>query len=369
MINTLNTKQDSLLDLPPRFSGAPDTAALNKKIPVELREEAHAIMQKTPQVQNPFEEEINQIDKPIKVDDSKDNYIEAFINNKMVRDVFPGLMIWVNVLGNTSSLLASLMNFNEHSKKLAQTLGSLSTRAFFLSTAVINVIERIYSRNYLSAMGYFNDILIAGLVGQDNAYLARGTASGTYNMANSLSKSVDKDNFVSFEDHLTHTIKAFKKFFGNLLSPNVFQNFLNHKNGMWAIFGGIFSNVGALSWMLSGKVKMPTLVRDIAGVMMDIEQLNPGHLKEGRSSYFYSGVFLALGTVCDWVTKFFSNSKDIFVPLTFILDGVGRHLLRLDQNERELKGVKKTAPVIIRPIEAPLDQSRLAMQNLAGVAA
>lgn len=281
------------------------------------------------------------IDKPNPEKPTKSDYIKAFIDNKMVRDVFPGMMIWVNVLGNTSSLLASVLNFNEHSKKLAQTIGSLSTRAFFLCTAVINVIERIYAKNYLSALGYFNDILIAGLVGQDHAYLARGTASGTYNMANSLATSVGKDNFNSFEDHLTHVLKGYKKFFKNLFSKNVVQNFLNHENGMWAIFGGLFANTGAISWMLSDKVKIPTLIRDAAGVLMDIEQLNPGHLKDGRKNYFWSGIFLAVGTLCDWVTKFFPKSKDTFVPLTFILDGVGRHLLRLDQNERELKEVPK----------------------------
>ena len=88
---------------------------------------------------------------------------------------------------------------------------------------------------------------------------------------------------------------------------------------------------------------MATTIRDIAGIVLDIEQLNPGHLKTGYKNYFWSGIFLAVGTACDWLAKIFPKQKDGFVPLTFILDGIGRHLLRLHQNQEEIE--KQKVPV------------------------
>lgn len=371
MINTLNTKQDSLLDLPPRFSGVADTSASNTRIPSELRDEAHSIMQKLPIEESPPVEETNEsekVDEPD--DDSKDNYIEAFIKNKMVRKVFPDMMNWLNISGNAFSLASSVLGFAEAPKKFAQTIGALSTKSFLIATAVINIVERVYAKNFLSALGYFNDILVASFVGQDHMYLARGTASGTYNMANALSIANNKFKFANIEDHLKHLATGYKNFFANLFSPNVISNFLNSKNAMFAIFGGLFANIGALTWIFSGQDKLATTVRDIAGVVMDVEQLNPGHLKSGYKNYFWSGVTLAVGTMCDWLAKIIPGSKNVFVPLTFIIDGVGRHLLRLHQNQKEIEDHQKKASPVIRPqIIKEKAQARNQMESLAQVAA
>jgi hypothetical protein len=268
----------------------------------------------------------------------RENYIEAFINNPVVTKIFPDIMNWLNISGNALSFVSHAFDFSPALKSFSKTIGSLTTKSFMISTSVINIVERCYAKNFLSAFGYLNDILIAGTVTQDDTYLARGTASGTYNMANSLAMSVKKKNFHSVDDHVSSTIKGFSKFFKNLFSKDLIKNFLNHENGMWAILGGLGANLGALSWLFSGKVQIPTFIRDVAGVMMDIEQLNPGHLREGRKNYFFSGVSLAVGTVADLFTRLTPSYKDLLVPMTFIFDGIGRHLLRLHQNERELKG-------------------------------
>lgn len=280
--------------------------------------------------------ERNAADGNLQVSYKKENYIEAFIHNPVVTKIFPDIMNWLNIGGNALSLATHAFGFSDGAKNVAKKIGSLTTKSFMIANSVINIVERCYSKNFLSALGYLNDIFIAGTVDQDDTYLARGTASGTYNMANSLAMSMGKKKFSSIDDHVTSTFKAYSKFFKNLFSPNVVKNFMNHENGMWAIFGGIFSNIGALSWLFSGKTKIPTLVRDVAGVMMDIEQLNPGHLKAGQKNYFFSGLSLAVGTVADLFTRLTPQFKDMLVPLTFIFDGLGRHLLRLHQNEREL---------------------------------
>lgn len=281
------------------------------------------------------------IEEPKPQERTKDNYIEAFINNKMVTKIFPNTMNWLNISGNIFSLTAHLFGFSDGVRKFAKNLGAICTKAFMVSTSVINIVERCYAKNFLSALGYFNDILIAGTVDQDNTYLARGTASGTYNMANALADSVGKKRFDSIEDHILSTVKSFKKFLNNFFSPNIIGNFLNERNGMWAIFGGIFSNVGALSWMLSNKIKIPTIIRDVAGVMMDIDQLNLRNLRiPFKKNYVISGYNLAVGTILDLCGRIFPKRKDILVPLTFIFDGIGRHFLRLYQNDKELEELR-----------------------------
>ena len=290
---------------------------------------------------SPEQGEHNAVDGDLRGALKKENHIESFIRNPVVTKIFPDIMNGLNVGGNALSLAAHAFGFSDGAKSFAKKIGSFSTKSFMIANSVINIVERCYSKNFLSALGYLNDIFIVGTVEQDDTYLARGTASGTYNMANSLAMSVAKDknkvSFSSVDDHVASTFKAFSKFFKNLFSVNVVKNFLNHENGMWAIFGGIFSNIGALSWLFSGKTKIPTLIRDTAGVLMDIEQLNPGHLQAGRKNYFFSGVSLAVGTIADLFTRLTPQFKDLLVPTTFIFDGIGRHLLRLHQNERELK--------------------------------
>lgn len=273
-----------------------------------------------------------------KGDFKKENYIEAFIKNPVVTKIFPDIMNWLNIGGNTLSFIVNVFNLGESAQNLTKTIASFSTKAFMIATSVINIVERCYAKNFLSALGYLNDIFIASTVKQDDTYLARGSASGTYNMANSLAMSMGKENFNTIDDHVASTAKGLAKFFKNLFSKDIIKNFINHENGMWAIFGGLGANIGTSLWLLSGKTKIPTLIRDICGVMMDIEQLNPGHLKAGRKNYFFSGLSLAIGTISDSLTRFLPKYKDLFVPLTFIFDGIGRHLLRLHQNERELKG-------------------------------
>ncbi|MDA1020000.1 MAG: hypothetical protein O2962_00445 [Cyanobacteria bacterium] len=274
------------------------------------------------------------IAKPVQTD--TDDYMNAFINNKMVRDIVPHLMNLTNIAGNIFSFSSWAFGFNDASKKFAKTVGSLATKSFLVATSVINVVERLHTKNYFSALGYFNDIVIAGTVDQDNTYLARGIASGTYNMANSLNIANDRTGFDSFEDHLQHLVKGFGKFFKNLFSADVAKNFIKSENGMWATIGGLFANVGALSWMFTGKVQIPTFIRDLAGIVMDIEQLNFGHYKAGRKDLFKSGLALVVGTVADWLSKLMPQYKDAFVPLTFIFDGIGKHWLRLHQNEHEM---------------------------------
>lgn len=273
-------------------------------------------------------------DKKVK-DPDKENYFEQFIHNKLVADIFPQVANAVNIGANSFSLLAQFMGLGDGVKKVTKNIAEASVKAFMICNSVTNFVERIYSKNFLMAMGFANDIGIAGLVGLDNLYLARGMASGTYNAAEALNRSRNKDSFKSLDEHVRHVFKALVSLGKNFFSKDILKNFQNSDKAMYASVGGILANLGTGLWMLSGQTKIPTIIRDVGGVMMDVEQLNLGHLRKGHKNYFFSGVALLVGTVADFMQRCMPKYKDIFVPLTFIGDGLGRHLLRLHQNQAQ----------------------------------
>lgn len=265
---------------------------------------------------------------------------QAFVDSKEKRD---GLSHWLNIaniFGNAMMFLtevASKFGFkNKLVNKISQNLANICTKVFFVSTALLTIVECLLSGNYLAAQGYFNDILIACSVKQDDTYVARGTASGTYNLANALCIAQNKHEFKNPTEHFKSMGQGLVAFVKNLFSKNCVQNFGDSKNAMFATFGGLGANLGAISWLLGFNPAIASFVRDVCGILMDVEQLNPGHLKSGKQNYFWSGVNLAIGTVCDYLQRIVPSYKSLFVPLTFIFDGIGRNLLRLHQNEHSL---------------------------------
>jgi len=264
-----------------------------------------------------------------------DDYLLAFINNKLVRKVVPDMINVFNIFANGTGLLGEFVGFHKPAQQAVKHIAGAATKGFMLLNSFINIVERVFSKNYLSAFGYFNDILVASFVSFDNMYLARGFASGTYNIANALTIANKRQNFNSLEDHAQHILKASGKFLNNLFSKNVVKNFLNYENAMFATVGGILSNIGPAMWCLGSPMPLATAFRDVGGVMMDVEQLTPGHLNSGRKHYFWSGASLAAGTVFDFLSRTVKSQKEKFLYLTFIFDGIGRHLLRLHQNTEE----------------------------------
>ena len=71
--------------------------------------------------------EINSaVNKPIV---KEQNYIENFINNKMVSQVFPNIMNWLNIGGNIFSFLTNAFDVNDSIKKVASKLASFATKS------------------------------------------------------------------------------------------------------------------------------------------------------------------------------------------------------------------------------------------------
>jgi mRNA-degrading endonuclease HigB of HigAB toxin-antitoxin module len=318
-----------MIEAPKMVPLGPNLSNIGLERPSHAFESNHEIQDANKNLLNQLHQNVN------KETNTGSDYIKAFIDNKFVNKIFPDILNYFNIGANSLALVSHIFGLGKGVNKFAKRLANMAVKGFNLGNGIINVVERVYTKNYLSALGYFNDILIAGLVDIEHTYLARGTASGTYNLANALNIANKKDNFGSMEEHVSFTFEGLKNLAANVFSKDIIKNFMDSNKAMYASVAGIFANIGALSWMFSGKVKGPTLLRDIAGVMMDVEQLNFGHYKAGRKNFWMSGVSLAIGTICDYLAKYFD--KNLFIPLTFIFDGLGKHLLRLHQNEVEYK--------------------------------
>lgn len=241
----------------------------------------------------------------------------------------------MSIFGNLAAAAAHVFHPSEQVKKYADKLGVVGTKIFLISNGAINVLEQLLKRNYLSCLGYGVDIIVGALCSHSKTYLARGSASGTYTLANSLSVINKKDTFTSFQDHLDHVVLGLKRSWKNF-TKNPFKNLQSSENAMFGVLSGVLTNLGVLSWLTTGNEKIGTLIRDIGGIFMDLEQANPGHLNAGRKFYFASGIGLMGGTVSDFFAKMVPSTKKVLVPLSLMIDGIGRYLLRISQNRNEL---------------------------------
>lgn len=266
--------------------------------------------------------------------------LKAVTENIWFKSHIPEALNVLSIASNGTAAVANMFNFSDAVKDFANGFGKIGAKTFLIINGAINALEYFCKGNFLGALGHFNDIIVGSTAPHDHIYLDRGTASGTYTLANSLAIINNRDQFSSFADHLQHIADGFKKSYQNFFSRDFFKNLANANNAMFGVASGIFCNLGVLTWFLTGKEKLGTAIRDFGGILMDIEQAHPGHLKMGRKYYFMSGLGLLGGTISDFLAKMLPYYKKAFVPLSLCIDGIGRYLLRISHNRNELPQTK-----------------------------
>jgi hypothetical protein len=263
--------------------------------------------------------------------------LQQITDHFVIKKFIPEAANFLSIFGNAASAIAHRYNFSDTVKSFADSFGKFGTKAFLILNGAINMLEYLLKFDLLGAFGHFNDIVVGFFVPQDHTYLDRGTASGTYTLANSLSIINGDDKFKSVGDHFKHILEGLKKTYHNFVSKEIFTNLADSNNAMIGVIASIMTNVGALTWLVTGKEKFATALRDLGGIMIDFEQAHPGHLKNGKKFYFASGLGLIGGTVFDFLSKMLPSHRDTFVPLSLCIDGIGRYLLRMSHNAGELK--------------------------------
>lgn len=249
----------------------------------------------------------------------------------------------MSIFGNGAAVVANMFRLPEAVQNFANSFGKFGTKAFLILNGAINVLEYLLKFDLLGALGHFNDVIIGSTVPHDHIYLDRGTASGTYTLSNSFSIINGNDSFKSPMDHIEQSFKALKKTYHNFMSKDVLKNLADSNNAMLGVVAGILSNFGALTWLVTGREKLATVIRDFGGFLIDLEQAHPGHLKNGKKFYFASGLGLVGGTISDFLAKMLPSYRNALVPLSLCIDGVGRYLLRMSHNRGELS---KLSPVL-----------------------
>ncbi len=280
--------------------------------------------------------------------------LHALTENVWFKSHLPEALNVLSISSNGAAAVANMFNFSNGVRDFANSFGKFGAKTFLIINGAINAIEYFCKGNFLGALGHFNDIIVGSTVPHDHLYLDRGTASGTYTLANSLAIINNRDKFTSFGDHLSHIVEGFKKSYQNFFSKDFFKNLANANNGMFGVASGIFCNLGVLTWFLTNNEKLGTAIRDFGGILMDIEQAHLGHLKMGRKYYFMSGLGLLGGTVSDFLAKMLPYYKKVFVPLSLCIDGIGRYLLRISHNRNELSQTKaESKPELKEPVVQP----------------
>lgn len=270
------------------------------------------------------------------------NILKQITEHFVIKNLIPEAANFLSIFGNAASAFAHIFDSSKAVKNFADSFGKFGTKAFLILNGAINFLEYLLKFDLLGALGHFNDIVVGLFAPQDHTYLDRGTASGTYTLANSLSIINGNDHFNSAGEHFKHIMSGLKKTYHNFVSKDILTNLANSNNAMLGVVAGILTNLGALTWLVTGKEKLGTALRDFGGILIDLEQAHLGHLKNGKKFYFASGLGLIGGTISDFLAKMLPYYRDTFVPLSLCIDGIGRYLLRMSHNRGELK---KKAPM------------------------
>ena len=270
-------------------------------------------------------------------------WLENITEHFAIKNFIPEAANFLSIFGNAASALANIFDWSDSVKSFADGFGKFGTKAFLVLNGAINVLEYLLKCDLLGALGHFNDVIIGLTAEHDHIYLDRGSASGTYTLANSLSIIQGNDNFKSPGHHWGQSLDALKKSYKNIFTKDFFKNLANSDNEMLGVLAGIFCNLGTFTWLTTGKEKLSTIIRDFGGIMIDLEQAHPGHFKNGKKFYFASGIGLIGGTVCDFLAKMLPLYRKAFVPLSLCIDGIGRYLLRMSHNRGELSKAVATS--------------------------
>lgn len=250
---------------------------------------------------------------------------------------------------------------------MATIAGDISSKAFYFLNSHSNFKRRLNVKDYLSALGFFVEMVVTPIVKEVNLFLYRGLAVGLYMFANGVKDAVKKTSFKDFADHAKHVMLAIKKGFG-YLKGGFWKNFKSPDTGLQSMFAGVLLFIGPIVWKLTGNKLLGTSIRNIGALTQDVSQLKPDYIfakgemkskpikklvwlalqkslgikdssKANRPWYFKSGLGYVVGTVFDWIGRLFEalglSKSAVLIPtsLTYIFDGIGAYLLGVSQDK------------------------------------
>ncbi len=261
--------------------------------------------------------------------------IKKIINDPWCNSVLPDVSNMCSVLGNACSALAHVIKVPDNIRVVADAMASFGTKFFLYVNATIKTLEELSRHNYLVALGYFMDNIIATFVPQEHTFLARGVSSGTYHGGLSLNLLNDKIKFQNFSEHSKHLKDSIELLIDKMFYKKSFGHILSSDNAIPGAVGGLLSALGVVVWPLFGK-KAATIVRDIGGVIKAANYANPDNLHNGRKLYFSSGLMQMGAALADFLAGHFSKTRSYMVPISLGLDGFSKYVLRRSVNSGEL---------------------------------
>ena len=262
--------------------------------------------------------------------------LESLVQNTFFKTTIPAIGNTLALAFNLVSSYANSFSKDNKFKDFATKLGSLGNKIFYSVNGSIIFLEQLVKKNYLSAFGNLLEVPLSLGFNQTLLYLVRGLSVGLYTLANSMSILNKKDSFEHFPDHVQSLYKGLKKSIRLLIQDPV-KNILSSETGLLGNIGGLFSISGFLSWFFTNNEKIGGTIRDFGGILMDLEQAKPEHLKNKRPYYFSTGLTYIASTALDLVTRWVPNTKKRLTPIVFALDMIARNFLRVSQNKGELR--------------------------------
>lgn len=276
----------------------------------------------------------------------EDDMLHKFTSNKFFNTFIPDCANYISIIGNTLSAISNMVPMDKWIQDTFKRLGEIGTNIFLHVNGIVNALEQFRQKNVMSGVGYLIDNVIAVLVPQDKQFLAHGFATTGYIGGNSFNSLTGRNTFKDVKEHGQQVSSGLGRAFKMLMKKPI-EGLMSSETGLLAFASAIFMGAGSSLWALTGNENLSASIRNFGGLLNDIEQIKPAHWLNKKYNYFFSGILVTLGTLADWCAKWFPKKKGVFVPLTFLFDGVGRYFLRLAQNSGELT---KTSDKLDAPI-------------------
>jgi len=245
--------------------------------------------------------------------------------------------------------------FESHALKLPDgfikgfsTFADKGNRVFQALNSLKNICKLYPRKDYINALGHFNDIPLAFISKKENHYNDRGAWSlAFYVFAHSINIMNTKESFKDLDEYKDHVKLALSKIKDNFFSgPRAFfERVFKHEHAMMGVIGSALAFIGGTAYrpleaIFGAKGRaVGTTLRSLGGMLQGSEAMKIGHILSGRVFFGLSGYAQSMGALINILSDTLGRKyKAALDPLSFAFGCLGRIFLRIS-NERGEAGL------------------------------
>ncbi len=239
---------------------------------------------------------------------------------------------WLNIFGCGLSAFTQAISKNKKTTERMSKLAETGVKAGMGINAAYNTFKGFEQKEVFNVAGYLSELAIAAFSKYKNTGLLRGISFALYQVPKFLTSikpgapaETFSENFKMMMDRMGPALKK-------IVDPNTYTDSKNIGllTGTW---GGIFSGVGVVGWLITGSEKFGGWVKGIGEILLDVFQILPVHRRHKRTNYVNSGVSFIVGSLLEILYR--QTQNPIFRDLYFMGSSMGRLFMTKSNELRE----------------------------------